>query len=199
MIVNSWKELCQSDLADIPQFIRFDVVQLDYFYFTIPIEEMCPLVVNYLQPLKKALNGSKLITFIGGIGGKDPSMFRNHLQLLNHIQDELLPMCDSSHGYKFKIQFNSDTNAAANVIRIILQMHPIDRCSNVEIGLYGNFEQRNQLPRLPIKAISNFLHRKCDKFREDSNKIIYLRINLTRIQNVQATCDHFKKVIKYFL
>ena len=75
-------------------------------------------------------------------------------------------------------------------------MRPIDRCSNIEIGIYGNFEQPNQLP---LVAISNFLHQKCDKFREDSNETIYLRINLPKIQNIHAICDHFKRVIKDFL
>ena len=135
-----------------------------------------------------------MITFIGEINENDPNVFSNHLQFLNHIQEELLPICDSSFGYKFVIHFNSDKLAGANVIRQLLQTHPIDRCSNVEISLYGNFEQPNELP---IEAISNFLHRKCDRIRDDSNEI-YLRINFPKIQNVQATCEHFKKVIKDF-
>ena len=106
--------LCQSDLVDIPQFLRFDDANLNYCCGTIPIKEKCQLIVNYLQLLKKALNGSKLITFIVGINDKCPSMFSNHLKLLNHIQEELMPICDSSHGYKFTIHFNSDKNTGAN-------------------------------------------------------------------------------------
>ena len=129
--------LCQSDLVDIPQFLRFDDANLNYCCGTIPIKEKCQLIVNYLQLLKKALNGSKLITFIVGINDKCPSMFSNHLKLLNHIQEELMPICDPSHGYKFTIHFNSDKNIGANVIHQILQITPIQHCSNVEISFNG--------------------------------------------------------------
>ena len=158
---------------------------------------MCPLVVNYLQPLKKALNGSNSIKFVGRINENDQSGFSNHLQLLNHVQEELLPICDSTYKYHFQIQFQtqSDESASANVIRRILQMHPVDRCSNVEISLCQLKEQSN---KLPIKAVSKFFDRKCIKFDGDS---IYLRITYIwqKIRNVRAICDHFKKVIKYFL
>ena len=177
-------------MVDIPQFLRFDNVELN-------IARKCNSVVNYLHPIKKALNYAKLmITFIGEIDENDPNVFSNHLQFLNHIQEELLPICDSSFGYKFVIHFNSDKIAGANVIRQLLQMHPIDRCSNVEITLYGLEKQPNQLP---LEAISNFLHRtrKCGRIRQDSNEI-FLRINLANIQNAYATCEHFKKVIKIF-
>ena len=176
-------------MVDIPQFLRFVNVELY-------VDRKCNSVVNYLQPLKKSLNGSNLITFEARINENIQSGFSNHLQLLNHIQEELMPIFDSSHGYKFKVHFDSDANAGVNVIRQLLQMHPIDRCSNVEITLYGLEEQPNQLP---LEAISNFLHRnrKCGRIRQDSNEI-YLRIKMAEIQNVHATCDHFKKVIKYF-
>ena len=155
-------KLIQNDSADLPQFLRFDDVELNYCCQKVPIKEMCRLVVNYLQPLKKALNDTHLITFIAGINENDPSKFSNHLQLLNHVQEELLPICDSSYGYKFEIRFNSDKIAGANVIRQILQMPPIDRCSNVEISLHGlaYFYYEHVLGRnkLPIEAISSFLH-----------------------------------------
>ena len=153
---------------------------------------MCRLVVNCLQPLRKATNHSNLITLIGKIDKNDPTGFNNHLQLLNHVQEELLSICDSSRGYKFEIYFFSKENAGSNVICRILQMHPIEKCSNVEISLYGIYGQPYLLP---IEAISNFLHRKCNRIRKNSNEI-YLRINLAKIQNVQAICDHFRKVIK---
>ena len=69
------KLLCQSDLADLPQFLRFDDVELNYCCKKVPIKEKCQLAVNYLQPIKKALNGLNLITFIGKIDENYPTGF----------------------------------------------------------------------------------------------------------------------------
>ena len=167
--------------------LRFDnsLQQFD----RLSIEEICQLVVIYLRPLKMALTGSNLMNFIGKINENDPREFSTHLQLLSHIQEELLPIFNSSLRFKFSIRFTSNMNAGTNVISSILRMPPIQHSSNVEIGLYGS----TQPIQLPIETISSFLHQKCDKIHKNS-KSRDLRIYLPEIQNVRATCDHFKKV-----
>ena len=189
------KELFQADLVKIPQFFRFNDVDLCYRNNILPIGRMCQRVVNYLQPLKKALSALNLINFTGAINEYDPFQFSTHLHLINHIQHELMPIFDLSIGYKFRIHFLSNRFDGATVIASILQTSPIQQCLNVEIALC---EIAHPI-ELPLEAISNFLHRKCtgiNKNSVDRN----LRINLQKfeIQNVRATCDHFKKVIRIF-
>ena len=197
-------------MVNIPQFVRFVDVTLYYcyrcdtrpieeicklgFYLqlhdSLTIEEMCHLIVIYFQPLKMAPNKSHLTNFIGKIDENDPCEFNTHLQLLSHVQEEFLPIFNSSLGYRFTIYFSSDRNSGTNVISSILQMPPIQHSSNVEIILFG----LAQPIQLPVESISNFLHQKYDGIHENS-KDRYLRINLPEIQNVHATCEHFKKVI----
>ena len=80
----------QLDTTSIGKLRRFGsfLQQFD----RLSIEEMCQLVAIYLQALKMALNESSLIYFIGKINENDPREFSTHLQLLSHIQEELLPI-----------------------------------------------------------------------------------------------------------
>ena len=179
-------------MVNIPQFFRFNDVDLCYRNNILPIGRMCQRVLNCLRPLKKTLSESNLIKFTGAINEYDPSAFSTHLHLINHIQDELLPILSPSIGYNFEIFFFSNRYDGAIVIASILQMLPIQQCSSAEIDLSGIA----QPIELPLEAIANFLHRKCDEFHENL-KGINLRLVLPKI-NVLATCAHFKKVIKLF-
>lgn len=179
-------------LTDLPQFVRFDRVLL-WYYGELSIEEKFKLYGNYLQLLKKALNDANSIKFFCKIDQNDGHAFRNHSQLLNHVQNDLLAICDSSRGYAFVIDLHSDTNAGANVMDQILEMHPIGRCSNLEIKIiefYGRSEHQIQLP---IELISNWLHRKLDGINEKS-KERFLRISSENIQNIREMCNHLKTV-----
>ena len=106
-------------LAHLPQFLRFDCVELDYqnTVQTLPIAEKCQSVVNYLKQLK--LNDSSLIHFIVAIKKNKRTHFSNHSQFLDHLRNELLPICGSSRAYKFDF-FSRDETARADLIEKIL-------------------------------------------------------------------------------
>lgn len=191
----------ETDLLELPQFIRFGEVKLDYCWVKV-MEEKCRLVVNYLQPLKKALNGSNLIHFIGFIEKNNPYAFSNHSQLINHLQKELLPVCGSSRGYKFDISsyFHSDEKAREArertlIIASILEMDPIGRCSTIEIDLEGlNQPLQSQLP---VGAITNWLHRRCAEIREKSEERFLRIYSDNYIQNGREMCDYLKQVLNF--
>ena len=208
-----------ANLAELPKFVRFNKVKLDYCdgyaeifaesnYLNgepikLPIAEKClSLLANYLQPLKKALNDSVFIHFFAAINGNDPNCFSDGSQLLSHVQNELLQICDSSRGYKFEIgYFCSEMNDCTNVIASILQTDPIVQCSHVEIifhrlirNLTPQSDFQHHTRQLPIELISNWLHRKSKAINENS-KGRFLQINLRYIQNAPELCDYLKEVI----
>ena len=187
----------------MPSFLRFNTVSLCYetfqnFKFQ-SIEEKCQSFVNYLLPFKnKALYDTNLISFFGRIHKNDPNAFSCHTQLLDHVRDELLPVCNSSRGYKFEILFYSDINAATHVITSIIKMSlAFDRCTGLEIilraPLISNYEW-NLSGSVPIEAISNWLNQKCDGTNEKLKERI-LRISSGNSQKFQELIDHFKKVL----
>lgn len=192
------KKISQSDLTVSPKFIRFGEVELIYRYTELPIAEMCQAFVNCLQPLKRELNGTKLLHFHGHIHQKDRSCFNGQSQLLVHLRDELMPIFifNPSRNYKFDISFHTeDNNSSLNAVTQILQMAPIDRCSNLEIRLYGITEQL-----LPVKEILNWLHRKSDRIIEKKKEEErFLRIYSNDMQNARELCDDLKKVVNIFI
>ena len=196
------KVISQSGLtAELPHFLRVDDVSLYYRrFYGPPIAEQCQAVVNNLQPFKKALIDSNVVNFIGQISQDHNCFFSDHLQLLNHIRKELLPIFASSRCYNFCICSYNDYNLAsnvsfgANVISSIIQMDSIDSCSKIEIRIYG----RGRYPmQLPIEPISKWLTRKRNVIRKHS-KERFLRIFIFNFQNAQQLCDHLIKVIKIF-
>ena len=68
----------------------------------------------------------------------------------------------------------------------------IDHCSTLEIRLY---ELQEQPLQLPVEAILNWLHRKCDGTNENP-KELFLRIYAYNIENIGDLYDYLKKVIK---
>ena len=183
-------------LTDLPQFFRFDRIQLDYqdsAAEALPIAEKCQSVVNCLQPLK--LDDSSLIHFIGAINKNDRNCFSDHSQLLDHLRNELLPICGSSHRYKFEIFLGSYEVSSNNLIAQILQLPQIECCLNVEIKLYG---LRMYLMQFPIDSISNWLHQNCNGTNEKSDER-FLRIcsfnSPFSVLCVRELCDTFKKEI----
>lgn len=98
-------------LSEMPQFIRFDLVELDYIDHdncSRLIEEKCQLDVNYLKPLKKALNDSRMIPFNGYISdiARGDAFNNNQSQLISQRQKELLPICRYPRGCYFRIGLN---------------------------------------------------------------------------------------------
>ena len=188
------RQILARELTNLPLFLRYDHVELNYqcsVYKSIPlIEKKCKSAVNYLQPLK--LNDTNLIHIIGTINGNNRTHFNDHIQLLNHLRNELLPICSSSRGYKFDILLSSDEVSHTNLIAQILQIPQIDCCSNVKIKLIGLAIHPIQLP---IESISNWLHQNCDGKEEKSNKR-FLRIYFFNFNSLctRDLVDHLKKV-----
>ena len=188
-------------MNDLPQFLRFDRVELSYqssvYANALPIAKKCQSVVNYLQRLK--LNDTTLIHFIGFIHQTNRNNFIGHSQLLDHLRNELLPICGSSRGYKFEI-FTLDEVSCKDLIAPILQIPQIYCCSYVEISIDGRIKYPIQLP---IEPISNWLHRNCDG-REEKSKELFLRIcsSSFNFPCARELCDHLKKVtltiIRYY-
>ena len=151
-----------------------------------------------MQLFGTALSDLKKITLSAKINPNDQSQFRNHFQLLDHIRDQLLPICDSSPFYSFEIDFQSDNNAAGNVIGQILQLPSINRCQ-----VYF-FCKNETFIQLPVEVISNWLNRNFDDGiggTGQSKKERILAMNhRIRIQNVVEMCDHLRTVITcYFI
>ena len=183
------RQIFKRKLNNVPLFIRFDCVEIDYQIAVkaLPISVKCQSAVNYLQSLK--LNDSSLILFNGTIDKNNRSHFSDHSQLIDHLQNELLPVCGSSHRYKFEICFFTDKVSHTNLIALILQIPQIECCPNVEIKLPVSTIHGMQFP---IEPISNWLHRNYDGIKGKSQER-FLRIYSFSFVCVQELCDHLRK------
>ena len=204
LVIELWKtkvtrtEISPSDLATLPPFLRFNIVQLElaelgYVRATQPIADKCLLFENLLQQsLKPALDGS-VLAFGGDIDENDTSCFHNHLELLNYLRDRLLPICNKSREYKFDILFDSDKSAAEHVIASILETPQLNHCSNAQFWIYYGSQSDEPQLRLPIKEISIWLHRKCD--REGKKSLHICAGGMKKIKNIEAIINHLKEVL----
>ena len=135
-----------TEMTTIPPFVRLKDVELWYMKdFQQPIEEKCAFIENRLLPFQSALNDSNMIECYARIRiDQYRDDFNDHLGFIEYIRNRMLPICNSSRGYKFFIIFESDVNSGTNVIASLLQMAEIKRCPNVEINLciiYRRFSQ----------------------------------------------------------
>ena len=189
------KAISLVDLKKFPTFLRFNRVNLLYRISLQlqSIEEKCQLIASSLKSIKETLNDSNKIVFNGCIDQNDQSDFNNHSTLVGYIQDEFLPVCDSSCLYKFDIEFYSDKNSGAKVIASILKMPQIIRCSSVEIGLW----QISDPIQIPIEGIVQWLNQNNDRigFIGKKKEEKFLKIYSGNIGNVSAMCEHLKEVL----
>ena len=182
-------------LTNLPQFLRFDRIQFEYqdsAAEALPIAEKCQSVLNCLQPLK--LDDPSLIHFIGAINKNDRNCFSDHSQLLDHLRNELLPICGSSHRYEFEICLDSYevSVSSKNLIAQILQLPQIECCLYVEIKLYGHMMY---LMQFPIDSISSWLHRNCDGIEEKSKeRFLKIYFSNSNFPFARELCDHLTKV-----
>ena len=196
-IVNGGKVTFITDLNNF-RFLRFNSVFLVYDSGSKSMDEKLQLLQNRLQLFKTAFSDSNQITLSAKINQNDQSQFHNHSQLLDHIRDQLLPICDSSPFYSFSIDFQSDNDgaSASDFIAQILQMCPIIRCRKVYF-LYGN----ETFIQLPVEVISNWLHRNFDDGiggTGQSKKERILTMMNIKIQNAVEICDSLKMVRAFF-
>ena len=169
------KETCVSytDLVTFPLFLRFHHVTLriaenkdyDHAHDFVLMKDKCYLSEMYLQAIKPALNDS-IIFFMGMIARNDPHCFADHSELVNYLQNRLLPNCESSRDYKFSIDFWYDeieSTKAASVTASILQMPQLckhHRPFNVTIW-FKNIA-KNTPVQIPVEAIANWLNQKSE-------------------------------------
>ena len=184
-------------LAEFPKFLRFEEVKFSFVEGSQTIAEKCQLFDGCLQLIQAALTHSNEICFIGQIDESDLKHFCNYSTLVRYLRHGLLPICDSSRRYTFTIQFNSDKDAAANLIAEILRMPQIDGCSNVYIDL----SDANPV-HLPVESISNWLAGKSDDGLEiygRTQQHKFIEIYSLPISDVLGLCDDLLEVRFIFI
>ena len=185
-------------------FLRFNSVFLIYEPDSQSIDEKLHLLHNQLQLFKTAFSDLGEITLSAGINKNDQSQFRNHSQLLDHVREQVLPICDSSPFYSFHVDFQSNNDGAVDFIEQVLQMRSIIRCHKV-LFHYAN----ETFIQLPVEIIANCLNRNSDDGigwtgTGQSKKVRYILLNnRIKIQNAVEICDRLKIVsiflfLKYF-
>ena len=182
-----------TDLETFPPFpfLRFKEIDLisswrDDDDDTQSIDAKCQLLEDQLKLIKpEILNDSKLC-FYGNVDAANSSRFSDHSELLSYINYRLLPICGVKQcGFGFDIGLYSEGNVGRCIISSLLQMPKITCCSDALIRIY-NADQM----KLPVKEISNWLHRKCGGQR-DRSLFIYFCI----IENMLEMLIHLKTVI----
>ena len=191
------KSVLVTDPKNFP-FLSFERICLIYSGSSTSIDDKLRLLHNQLQLFITAFSDLKEITLIATINQNDQSQFHDHSQLLEHLREQLLPICDSSPFYSFHIDFQSNKDGAANFIAEILQMGPITRCQ--EVSFYYDNETFIQLP---VEVISNWLNRgkigSTETGQSKKERMLKLEMNYRiKIQNAVEMCDHMKMVIKFY-
>ena len=153
-----------------------------------PIAKKCQSVRKLLLPLASTLNGAKL-EFYCQIDQNDLSDFSDHQMLLDHIGNDLLPICNAFRAYEFHLKFLSE-KSAPTVISSILGMGPARNCPNVKFVIFGI-----DLPTaLPVKAISNwFFHCVVEDKKRKNRKKKSLEIKMNKISNGTEIQTHLKE------
>ena len=96
--LGSEKEIFLKELKMFPPFVRFKNVWLLFWRDSLSIEERCEWFESQLVSLKSALNDLNMLEFNTNIGSNDKGDFNNHSQLLEHLCNRMLPICNSSRG-----------------------------------------------------------------------------------------------------
>ena len=190
----SRKPISFDDLKEFPAFLHFGEVTLHYWNdsneSSESIEERCQLFGGLLPAIKGALNDSKEIFFAAGINQKNRSEFYNHSALIAYLRDELLPICDLSHRYKFVINFETDQNSGSEVISSILKMPQVVQCPNVDIWLL----RISDPIELSVGEIAQWLNQKSDRIGKKKEEK-FLKISSDKIQNVLEIWEHLTEVL----
>ena len=180
------------------EFLRFKNVKLYYDDSgSQSIDKKCHLFVKQLKQLKAGFSDSTKIEFNADIGdGK--GHFRDPLQLLSHLRNELLPVCDSARRYEFSIRFFSHKASATAILDAILQMPPVNSSTNVEFNFYHTSSGGSPIStRVPVDVISAWLDRSNDallKCKQQQKTPLELKVYLSGVENAYELFEHFKKV-----
>ena len=176
-------------------FLRFDVVRVNYRSGQQPIAAKCESIKKLLLPFATALNGAKL-KFYGRIDqfGLSVSDFSDHSMFLAHVATDLLSICNHCRAYKFRVSFLSELSKqnAPAVISSILEMGPVRDCNNVKFVVMG----KDQPTALPVEAITKWFIPSADGRKEKKA----LEIRMGNISNGAEIEAHLKEAnYGYFL
>lgn len=164
------------------------------------ITKKCELLKRHLQSIKHTLNRA-IIEFHGivradrhgfFVGSPKHIYFHDHTKLVEHICNEILPLCGSARCYKFNIALHTDKDSATKVIDSILQMPSVNRCSNVSFWF-----RDDGIKGISVETISNWLFRIPDGNGEincPKRHPRLLNIGLIMLQNVMDIWDVLKQV-----
>ena len=193
VLIKSSKKLCSNlnervSVVDLvaSRYVRIDELELVYNGVPISIIEKCESTRKLLQQFAQKLIGSKL-HFRACIDNTDLSSFNDHFELLDHIENRLLPLCNLCRAYKFEVEFRFDSGAAESVISSLLQMTPIIRCFNVKMLFYFVHSPT----QLPMEGIINWLTDNSNGNHSEKKKI--LQIDIASIINVYET---FRRILQ---
>ena len=180
-------------------FLRFKTFGMFYNDGSIPIDEKLQLFHYHLQLFKTAFSDMEEISLFARVNQNDQSQFHDHSQLLDHLREQVLPICDSSPFYSFQIDSQSDNDAAGNVIGQILQLLPINRCQVVCF-----LDENETSIQLPVEVIANWLNRNsddgigCAKTGKSKEKRFLVIFNRIEIISAAEMCDRVKMVITFY-
>ena len=182
-----YRRIKDAAFREPPSFLRFGYIDLDYR----PGRQLIAAKWRQIKKLltSELLNGTNL-KFRGRINQTEPSDFANHSQLLDHIGNELLPICNRCQSYEFRINIWFDENDTASTISSILEMQPVNECSHVKFVLYD--WKVTPLP-FPVEGIENWIRSSGSSANKQGGK--FLRITMPKISNGPEIYDHFKKVL----
>ena len=156
----NFRKIALSTLVNVPPFLRFGNVKLDYSIGFQSIVQKCDSFRGYLLLIKASLYDPSCIRFYVDINQEFPRYFRNHVDFLEHIRD-VVSICDSSRGYSFVFRRYRDSDDFGNVIASLLEIPEISRSSFVYFAPDREYQimLTLTLTQLPIEAISNWLNR----------------------------------------
>ena len=189
--------ISRANLAEFPQFLRFHNVFVRH-NGSQTISQKCQLFDGCLKSISAALRNSNEIQFVCFVNEKDPTQFKDHVSLVNYLQNTFLTICNSSNRYVFDCYSRSDKDedVTINAIASILRMPQIVRCLDVSIKIRYLFDYRRT--QLPFEAINQWINQKS----EDSIDAIaqhrqekFLRITANGISNVAEMWDNLTEVL----
>lgn len=197
--------ISKTNLTAIPYYIRFNIVDINYCSRLTPIRDKSESIKAILTPIKFALNGSKFeFKTILDI------RFNYFTDLIEHIGNELLTICNNCRSYRFTIYYlPAYQSMATNAIETILQFEQIALCSHVFFDLRINEITRTALGcdcKLPVDAIANWLNRRhqnlFDVLKLDWHGQVQKRRNLTiaindNIRNFSRILNYLKEVTNH--
>lgn len=177
----NYGHLIPSGLNCIPLFLRLGTLELKYFTGKKPIEEKCEFIEKSLIQLRTMFDEHTMLKFNANISS-DSSDFRDHSQVVERINNHILPLCIQTRAFYFNIEFESDKNSITTLISKLLHLEQIKCCSK----LIFSIDTEDQLKlNLPIEDVSAWLEKKA-----------YLEFNQWfGIQNFHEMIEYLKQVI----